>query len=244
MAILTSGAIVLGPTGGGSSGPASVPEYLESIGKDSWYARFVAGTNMYVNADKTGGAVSLDDTVGSWDYDSANSSNWSAYWTQSNSPDRPYYKAAGGVNSLYAPTNSTALDSDSRHMQLSSTTQLNGEYSILIKFPLLARDGRSIYSHNGTHVYIAASSGSSQLLTLSANNSTVADQLTSVTRNSPGTSSGVTLVGLTQTGTGHNNAAPYLLRRSSQYSWSAISEIWFTPQLTAAELDGAMTFIE
>jgi hypothetical protein len=64
-----------------------------------------------------------------------------------------------------------------------------------------------------------------------------------VLRNTPGTSSGNCIIGASQTGTGHNGAAPRLLRRTTSYSASAISELWFTPQLTAAELDAAMAFI-
>ena len=243
MPLIVPGSMQIGPRPSGSSAPSTLPAYLTSIGKDSFYARFVAGTNMYVNSDKTGGAVSIDNLVGSWDYDAANTSNWSAYWTQATSGNRPYYKTAGGVNSLYAPSNDTATDADTRHMQLSSTSQLNGTYSIFVKCPLLARDTRAVFSHNISQCAILSSSGSSQLLTLFSNNSSTADQLINVVRNSPGTSSGVTLIGLSQTGTGHNGVAPYLLRRTSNYSWSAISEIWFTPQLTAAELDAAMTFI-
>jgi hypothetical protein len=51
------------------------------------------------------------------------------------------------------------------------------------------------------------------------------------------------MIGITQSGTGHNGTAPYLLRRSTQYSISAISEIWLMPALTANELDAAMTFV-
>lgn len=227
----------------GSSAPSTLPAYLTSIGKDSWYAQYVAGTNMWTGATLNGSAVSLNDALGSWGVNSSNTSNFSAYWTQSTSGDRPFYRAANGINSLYAIENSPTGAQETRHLQLSSSTALNGQYSMLMRIPILARDSRTLYSHNGTNVAIISGSGSNLLLNLYANNSQIADQIVSVARNTAGTSSGSCLVGLSQTGTGHNNSAPYLLRRSTQYSSSAISEIWFTPQLTANELDAAMTFI-
>lgn len=235
MPILTPGMTTLGPAGGSSI--TTLPAYLASIGKNSFYARFVAGTNMYVNADKTGGSPTLDSgTVGSWDYDAANTSNWSAYWSQSNAADRPRYMTAGGVASI-------AGNADSHHIDLNSTTALNGTYSVLIKYTLLARDSRALFSHNVTACHISSSAGSAQLFSIAANGASVADQIIQVSRNSPGTSSGKGIVGVTQNGTGHNGTAPRLFRRSSTYSNSAISEIWFMPALNAEELDDAMTFI-
>lgn len=226
---------------GGSSSPATLPAYLASIGKNSFYARFVAGTNMWTGSALNGSAATLNGNVGSWGVDSANTSNFSAYWTQASAADQPYYQAANGVNSLYAPTNAGA--GDSRHMQLSSTTALNGTYSLLIRVPYMARDNRWIYSHNTAHFGVSSLTGSNSLFTATSNNSAVMDQIACVVRNTAGTSSGNALIGITQSGTGHNNSAPYLLRRSSQYSSSGISEIWLMPALTAAELDAAMTFV-
>lgn len=241
MAIGVDGRI--GVLNAGSSAPSTLPAYLASIGKNSWYARFIAGTNMWTGATLNGSAASLNGTVGSWGVDSANTSNFSAYWTQASAGDRPYYQAANGVNSLYAPTNDHASLADTRHMQLSSTTALNGTYSLLIRVPYMARDTRWIYSHNGTHFGVSSTAGSNSLFTATSNNSAVMDQIACVVRNTAGTSSGNALIGITQSGTGHNNSAPYLLKRLSQYSSSGISEIWLMPALTANELDAAMTFV-
>lgn len=239
MAIGVDGRI--GVLNAGSSAPSTLPAYLASIGKNSWYARFIAGTNMWTGATLNGSAASLNGTVGSWGVDSGNTSNFSAYWTQASAADQPYYQAANGVNSLYAPTNAGA--GDSRHMQLSSTTALNGAYSLLIRVPYMARDNRWFYSHNGAHFGVSSLTGSNNLFTATSNNSAVMDQITCAVRNAAGTSSGNALIGITQSGTGHNNSAPYLLKRSSQYSSSGISEIWLMPALTANEIDAAMTFV-
>lgn len=240
MPLVVNGSHVLGPAASGS-GITTMPAYLASIGKNSWYARFVAGTNMFVNADLTGGAVALNGTVGSWQAEAANTSNFTAYFTQSASGDRPLYAAANGVNSLYASGNATG---DSRHMDLNSTTTLNGNYTVIARHPLLARDSKSPYSHNGTAVYWGSAAGGGNLLAaVGANGTAVADQVTHVVRNFAGTSSGNCIIGVSQTGTGHNGFAPRLLRRSTSYSASAISEIWFMPVLTDVQLDAAMAFI-
>jgi hypothetical protein len=229
---------------GGSSSIATLPQFLTSIGKDSFYARFYQGIGMYVNADKTGGAVALNGTVGSWEADPANTSNFTAYWTQSTTGDRPHYATANGINSLYSSSNNPSGAADQRHLILSSTTALNGNYSLLMRLPILARDNRTPYSHNGTQVYFGTSTGGGSLFSaVAAGGSTAADQVTHCVRNVAGTTSGNAIVCISQTGTGHNNTAPNLLKRSTAYSSSAISELWFTPLLTIAELDAAMTFI-
>ena len=229
---------------GGSSGPTTLPYYLASIGKNSFYARFVAGTNMFVNSDLTGGAVALNGTVGSWQAEAANTSNFTAYWTQSTAGDRPHYAAANGINSLYSSSNNPAGAADQRHLVLTSTSALNGAYSMLVRLPILARDSRSPYSHNGTAFYFGTSTGAGSLFAaVSAGGSSAADQVIHSVRNTGGTTSGNALVCVSQTGTGHNGFAPYLLKRSTGYSSSAISELWLTPQLTAAELGAAMSYI-
>ena len=244
MPLIVPGSMQIGPRPSGSSAPATLPEYLASIGKNSWYARFVAGTNMWTGATLNGSAASLNGNVGSWGVDSSNTSNFSAYWTQSTGGNQPYYRAANGINSLYAVENNPSGAAETRHLQLSSTTALNGDYTVIVRHPILARDSRTPYSHNATAFYWTTSTGSGQFLSgMGAGGSTSADQIIWVTRNTPGSSSGNCIIGISQTGTGHNNNAPYLLRRSTTYSSSAISEIWFTPQLTVTELDAAMTFI-
>lgn len=240
MPLVINGSHTLGPAASGS-GITTLPAYLASIGKNSFYARFVAGTGMFVNSDLTGGAVALNGTVGSWQSEAANTSNFTAYFAQSASGDRPLYAAANSVNSLYASGNATG---DSRHMDLNSTSALNGAYTVLVRHPLLARDSKAPYSHNNTQFYYSSSTGAGSFLAaVSAGGSSAADQAIHVVRNTPATTSGNCIVGVSQTGTGHNGFAPRLFRRSTAYSASAISELWFTPQLTAAELDAAMDFV-
>jgi hypothetical protein len=238
--LVVNGSHVLGPAASGS-GISTLPDYLASIGKNSFYARFVAGTGMYVNADKTGGAVALNGTVGSWEADPANTSNFTAYFTQSASGDRPLYAAANGVNSLYASGNASG---DTRYMDLNSTTALNGAYTVICRHPLLARESKTPYNHNTTNVmWVTSTTGQPLFASINASGQTTADQVIHVIRNTPATTAGNCLIGLSQTSTTHNGFAPRLLRRSTTYSSSAISELWFTPQLTALELDAAMTFI-
>lgn len=242
MGIRAIGAAKVGgrPTGAIST----LPAYLASIGKNSWYARFVAGTAMWTNNNLTGSAVSLNGNVGSWGVDSSNTSNFTAYWTQTFVGNYPVYATANDVNSLYTSSNDPLGAGDTRHLQLSSTTVLNGAYTVIMRHPILARDTRTPYSHNNTSVYWGTSNGGGSILAgIGASGTTVADQVIWVLRNAPGTSSGNCIIGVSTTTTGHNGFAPYLLRRGSSYSSSAISEIWFTPQLTAAELDAAMTFV-
>lgn len=240
--LIVNGAMTLGaaPT----ASVSTLPAYLSSIGKNSWYARFAPGTNMWTSSGLTGSAVSLNGNLGSWGPDSSNTSNFTAYWNQATVSNYPVYAAANGINSLYSSSNNPAGAGDTRHLQLSSTTALNGAYTVIVRMPLIERDGRSPFSHNSSSVYFISGSGSSQLLSaIGASGTTVPDQIIHVVRNTPGTSIGNCTVGISQTGTAHNGTAPYLLRRSTTYSASAISDLWFTPQLTASELYTAMTFI-
>jgi hypothetical protein len=220
---------------------SSLPAYLTSIGKDSWYAQFLAGTEMYVNNNKTGGAVSLDGTVGSWAPNPENTSGFTAYFAQASLVDRPLYAAANGVNSLYAAGNASG---DARHMELSSATALNGAYTVICRHPLLARESKTPYSHNTNNVmWVTSTNGQPLFASIAASGQSTADQIIHVIRNTPATTAGDCLIGLSQTSTTHNGFAPRLLRRSTGYSASAIRELWFTPQLTAVELYAAMTFI-
>ena len=243
--LISAGSIVLGPTGGGSSGPTTLPEYLASIGKNSWYARFIVGTDLWTGTNLTGSAVTLDSatTIGSWGYDTANTSNFTAYWTTTGGTTaQPYYKTQNGVGAVVGTGNSNGAG-DQRYMQLTSTTALNGAYSMIVRVPLLYRDSKSVYSHNGTTVYFSSAAGAGTLISVAASGQSAIDQIIHVVRSTPGTSSANCLIGISQTGTGHNNFAPYLGRRSSAYGESAVREIWFTPQLTATELDNAMVFV-
>jgi hypothetical protein len=239
--LIINGSHVLGPAPSGGGGPATLPEYLTSIGKDSWYAQFLAGTEMYVNNNKTGGAVSLNGTVGSWAPNPANTSNFTAYWVGPGGASNPQYAASNGINSLVGIDNDTG---ETKYMDLSSTTALNGAYTVIARHPFLARDIRAPYSHNTSSVYWAAGSGATNLLgAIGVAGTTSPDQIIHVVRNTPATSGGNAIIGVSQTGTAHNNTAPRLLRRSSGYSVTSISELWFVPQLTANELDAAMAFI-
>ncbi len=241
MPLIIPGSTRLGPAASGS-GITTLPAYLASIGKNSWYAQFLAGTEMYVNSNKTGGAVALNSTVGSWAPNPSNTSNFTAYWTQAGGAAAyPYYAASNGINSLVGTGNDAG---DARYFDLSSTTALNGAYTVICRHPFVARDGKSPYAHNTSSVYWATGTGSTQLFSIvSAAATTVADQVIHVIRNTPATSGGNAIIGISQTGTAHNNTAPRLLRRSTGYSITSISELWFVPQLTSVELDAAMAFI-
>jgi hypothetical protein len=228
----------------------TMPDYLASIGKNSWYARFAAGVNMWSGATLNGTAATIvvppanagNGNVGSWGSDPANTLNFTAYWAYSGGLSNcPYYAVSNGINSLVGTGNDNG---DARYLDLNSTTALNGNYSILVRHPVLARDNRTPYSHNGTAVYWGTSTGAGSILAgVGANGTTAADQVTWVLRNAPGTSSGNCIIGVSQTGTGHTGFAPRLFRRTTSYSITSISEIWLMPLLTAPELDGAMTYL-
>jgi hypothetical protein len=233
--------------GGGSSAPATLPEYLASIGKDSWYATFEVGTDLWTGTNGTGSNITLDSStnVGSWVSQAANTKNFSAYWTTSGgATQQPFYKTLNGRPAIVGTGNSDGTG-DQRYMLLSSATALNGPYSALFKVAHLYRDNKSFYSHNGTAVYMQSSSGGGSLLGgLGANAVTVADQITHVGKNAPGASSGICVFGISQPHvSAHNGFAPYLCRRLSTYGQTAISKVCFTPLLAADELDVAMTYL-
>ena len=229
---------------------ATLPAYLASIGKNSWYARFVAGTNMWTGQTLNGSASTIvtppanagSGNVGSWGPDSANTSNFTAYWsTGVGASTYPYYAVSNGINSLVATGNDNG---DARYMDLTSTSALNGAYTVIVRHPFLARDSKTPYSHNGTAIYWATSTGAGSIFSaVSASGTNASDQVIWVLRNTPATSGGNCVFGLSTTTTGHNGFAPRLFRRTTNYSVTSFSELWFTPQLTAVELNAAMAFI-
>ena len=219
-------------SGGGAI--MTIPPLLASFGKSSWYAQFLIGTETYVNADKTGGAVSVGGNIGSVGANPANTSNFTAYFTSSGGvTNQPYLATQSGTNVVVGTGNDVG---DTRYLLLNSTTALNGAYSVVVKLPFLSRDARSFYSHNNVQVDMRPAGNTQISIITTSASGTNSDQTIQCVKSSPGTSSGIATFGVTQSGTGHNGFAPYLLRRSTAYSMSKISEVWLMPALTADEL--------
>jgi len=240
--LIAAGSIVLGPTGGGSSGPTTLPEYLASIGKATWYGGFKAPNNLFSDISNT---VAVTTDGASW-------RNWLPSWT------------AGGFSASFGQSTGSrrcALgtsrngkpgaygDGVDWYATLSSTTELNRQYTILMSAWVTCAAGQPcLYSQNGNSVrYSCPASisgmpvfyGASGQLGVRANHvsqGTPVDASTFANRMGWSTHEGSTQ---------HYNTAPNLFRSSTDaaYSASTIHELWFVEKLTPEEITEALKFL-
>jgi len=140
MPIEMAGALRLGPRPTGSAAPTTLVEYLESIGKDSWYSIFEAGTGMFQNSNGTG-SVASGDPVGCWV--AAYQVGATFKFHQPTSGSRPTYSTTQyDQPTIYGNGSSHSLYTD-------STTALNRELTVLAQFQTNNGTGM-IWSQNST----------------------------------------------------------------------------------------------
>jgi len=240
MPLHLSGSLILGPRpsgSGGSSAPATMAAYLTSIGKDSWYGQYLAGTNMTATSAGAGGAVTTDgSSVGSWLVNQS-AGSFSAMFHQTSSSKRPTYGTSrNGKPGIYG-------DSTVYWLFLNSTTALNLSHTVLMSVWSTTTSGQYVYSHNGNNI---AFKGAPPEQAFTAG--VTGNQVESVLSCAPvASTTGAMKLGISTSGSGtaYYNNAPNLFRMSSatNYSDYTIHELWFTPRLTAAEMTAALKFL-
>lgn len=229
------GSLQLGPRP--SSGPSTLVEYLESIGKDSWYGIYEAGYEMYANSDGSGGAVADGGAVGCWGPREQVSFNYK--FIQATAASRPLYST---TLSAIGPTISG--NGSSWRSYLNSTTALNLNCTILLHYENSNTEGY-IFSQSGDNwcVYGRANNKPD---TYYANSIEIGDSLARAeSASSTGTWTRNRKLAISSgASTARYNNAPFIFARSSgAYHASRISNIAFVPTLTASECAKALEFV-
>jgi hypothetical protein len=250
MPLLIPTSAVLGPRPTG--GPATLPAYLVSIAKDSFYGIYTPGQNMAPNSDGSGGAVADGGAVGSWSTSEA--LNWNWKFIQASAAARPAY---GATISPLGPA--IYGNGTSQWMKLNSDTALNGGYTVLMSFETTNTAG-AVFSQNGVNfawrellnlypaVYVTGDARLGVALPRAVQEIGIAETViaanaatdwksyrsVAVSSPSPGTVAGNAL-----------NGFPFVLLSSNGvnlFSSARIAKIAFTPRLTRAECVQAITY--
>ena len=139
MPLLLPGSAAIGPRP--ASGPATLPAFLASIAKASFYGIYTAGQNMAANSDGSGGAVADGGAVGCWT--ASDTASWTAKFIQATSASRPAYGAtiSGGQPAIYG--NGTSWS-----MALDSATALDRDHTILMSVETMSQNGY-VFTQNG-----------------------------------------------------------------------------------------------
>jgi hypothetical protein len=214
-----------------SSPLANIVEFLQSINKASWYARWIATFGLAPNSDGSGGPVALGGPVGCWA--PIQQLGFDFKWIQSITSKRPAYGLQDGLAAVYGDSTTWALD-------LNSTTALNGvPHCTFVSF-LSKVEAKYIYSHDISEDALQTQTGSAERVLSGGGYSN--GQLIAMSRNYTGTQSRVKYGwrSLMQP-----SGAPRLLDRTSggSFSGSGLYEVAFTPALTSAEMNEALKYL-
>lgn len=237
MPLYLPGSIQIGPRAGGS-GPATLPDYLASIGKDSWYGGFKAPYQLFSDIANT---VPVTTDGAAW-------RNWLANWS------------AGGFSASFGQSTGSrrcALglsrngkpgvygDGVDWYANLSSTTEINRSHTVLISAWATFGANNQIYSHNhlNMHFKVPVSSNSEPTLYAASGYGSLIEKVVETTPVN-GTTAAFR-VGWSSVGSAFYNNAPNIFRNSlgSGYTDSTIYELWYVPRLTPAEIIAALKYL-
>jgi len=228
------GSLILGPRAASAAAPATLIAYLTSIGKDSFYARFLAGEAMTVNSDGSGGAVADGGAVGRWS--AFQSSNYTARFAQATAAARPGYGASrDGKPGIFGNVSSW-------FMALDSTTANNQSFTLLASGWMVMQNASWVSQQSqGIAIKTASGNGADTAFMNGAINNTTPQ----VWRKSLSGDNNSLRMGVTITSSGHHNAAMNLWRRSTatEHSSSTLHELWFVPVLTVSEIAAALNYL-
>ena len=221
----------------GAAAPATLPAYLTSIGKASWYGGFRAPDQLFSDIANT---VPVTTDGASW-------RNWLPNWTaggfaESFGQSTSFRRLALGTSRNGKP--GVYGDGVDWYATLSSSTVLNRQYTVLLSSWTTATGNMALYSHN-VHSMAFRSNGSANEPLVYANGA-LGITVEKVIESTPvDASTCAHRVGWSTSGTIHYNAAPSLLRRSdnTMFSNSTVHEIWFTERLTAKEISAALKYL-
>lgn len=233
MPLLLPGSLILGPRS--ATVPTTMVGYLASLGKNSFYARFLAGQSMTVNSDGTGGAVADGGAVGKWSAYQYN--NYAASFIQSTSASRPAYGASrDGKPGIFG-------NASSWFMSLDSTTANNQSFTLLASGWMVA-EAASWVSQNSNNfaVKTVSSLTGPDIAYIGAFPTNTAPQ---VWRKSASGANNSLRMGITTTSATHYNSVMNLLRRTTgnEYSSSTLHELWIVPPLTVGEIAKALDYL-
>lgn len=226
----------------GASEIATLPAYLTSISKDSWYGGFIAPDNLFSDIANT---IPVTTDNASW-------RNWLPSWT------------AGGFAASFGQSTGSrrcALglsrngkpgvygDATDWYAGLDSTTELNRQHTVLISAWVKCASGPPcLYSQNNLAMRLNCSIAMGNLPSVWGSSTKKDTNANVVHQWSPvDASSYACRVGWSTepSSTQHHNNAPNLFRSSTgaAYSDSTIYELWYVPWLNPAEITQALKYL-
>lgn len=228
--LVINGSHVLGPSP--SSGSLTLAAYLASIGKNSSWGLWEAGTNMAANSDGTG-TVTTD--VGKWSKSAG--AGLSAEWIQPTSGQRMLYSASvQGSPAIYGES-----DTNSRGMYLDSNTPVSSNYTIVMRVNCIQETTSNMYSFSHNSAVNALTISNIGVVTARASSLTSSggNQMSYHLQNFP--SSATTSEMLIGMNCSSNNSPAWIGKRSTGTSPSGMGFrkilIVSGSQLTRAEMD-------
>ena len=206
--------------------------YLATIGKNSSWGLWEAGTNMAANSDGTG-TVTTD--VGKWSKSAG--AGMSAEWIQPTSGQRMLYSASvQGSPAIYGES-----DTNSRGMYLDSNTPVSSIYTIIFRVNCIQETTSNMYgfSHNSAVNAITALNSGGMTLRASSFVSTSTNQMACHFQNfSTSATTSEAIIGMNCSS---NNSPAWIGKRSTGTSPSGMGFrkilIVSGSQLTRAEMD-------
>ncbi len=231
LSLQIAGAVRIGPLA--ASVPATMVAYLTSIGKASFYARFLAGQGMTANSDGSGGSPADGAAVGCWSAYQAN--NFTAKFIQATSASRPAYGASrNGKPGIYGNASSWFLT-------LNSTTANNQSFTLLASGWTASENATWISQNNNALRAVTGTTAMDGLFVGGA----VSNAAPQATRKSLSGAGNAVRLGVTTTSAAHYHQTMNLFRRSTgvEYSSSTLHELWIVPPLSADEIAQALGYL-
>lgn len=235
MAVGVNGRV--GVLNAGATAPATLPAYLASIGKASWYGYFRRGLGMFSESAGITPVTTFGASVGCW-VPSVTAGGFSARFVQTTNSKRPSYMSVYGTSGIQGDATTTWL-------QLDSTTALNRDYTVFISATALA-DAGGLYSHNGSQMRASLPGGTTgpvSIYVAGVAGMTVQSVISVAPVNS--TTAGFR-IGWKSAGSSFYNTAPNLMRLSgnSNYTEACFADVLIVGEhMTPEQIAGAIPYL-
>ena len=240
MPLIVPGSMQIGPRPSGSSAPATLPEYLASIGKGSWYGGFRAGLQQFSDFDNlvpvTADGASVRNWLANW-----SAGGFSASWGQSTGSRRPAYGTSrNGKPGIYG-------DGTDWYMTLNSPTALDRTHTVLLSTWTSVFVYGRFYSHGANNSSFQCPNNTTTQPTFLINGTTGGvTQNTVLEQTAVSGSTSAHRCGWSTVGTGFYGSAPTLFRSTAGivYTANTIHEIWLIgAELTPREISAALSYL-